>query len=256
MKHLRKPLALLLALLIAFGLGASSAAEEIELEAETVTEAPMVVSEAVTETTEEPAEIVEAAMETTVEAAEAPMTASAVNWEDFTIITHPPESLSVKHGESFTLSVEVNIPEGVEMEYQWYCESNMIPGATDAVLQVNRDDAVHPKNYANACTYYYCRITGVEKKDGIEVSREWQNSASSVVDMKTMKKTMGKLLEPIAEAFLVALIGGYFGPAQLVDGLSEPLRGILSYFLIPFIPLFSIYYFFRALLFPNSIVLF
>jgi len=39
---------------------------------------------------------------------------STVDWDDFYIVTQPRE-LTVPYGESFTLSVEVNIPEGARI---------------------------------------------------------------------------------------------------------------------------------------------
>ena len=223
MKHTKRALALLLSLSLVFGLALPALAEE-----ETASAMPVPAEEE--EEPEEPGELPQ----------------STVNWDEF-IITKQPQHQEIRSKAKFTLEVEVNIPEGVEVEYQWYCQSSNISGATGPVLQVNRNDAVYPSNYTNDCAYYSCRITGIEKKDGIEVSREWQNSASAVVDMKTMKKTMGKFGERLAETFLVAMLGAYFTPALLPDGLE-----ILSFFIIPFMPFLFILYFFGFLLFPNS----
>ena len=50
---------------------------------------------------------------------------AATDWDDFYIITQPPENLYVPYGESFALSVEVNVPDGVDaVTYQWYVSSS------------------------------------------------------------------------------------------------------------------------------------
>jgi len=155
MKHLRKSLALLLALMLAFGIGAPAMAEEIEHE-EIAFEA-------------------EAAMEASAEIAEAPVEASAVDWKDFYIITHP-QSQKIPRGESFTLNIEVNIPDGVEVTYKWYTYGwQPIEGATTPTLQLTPDDAYYPKAgnpYSKIGTAgaqessFYCKITAIDSDDG------------------------------------------------------------------------------------------
>jgi len=72
----------------------------------------------------------------------------------------------VPYGESFTLSVSVDLPDGVEVEsYQWGWQKQ-IDGATGPSLTVTPDDEFYPeadKPYSSARRRYWCRITFVEK---------------------------------------------------------------------------------------------
>ena len=43
---------------------------------------------------------------------------STVNWDDFYIVTQP-QGATIPYGDSFTLDVEVNLPEGVVVNYDW-----------------------------------------------------------------------------------------------------------------------------------------
>jgi len=86
MKHAKKLLALLLALVIGLGLGALVLAEDEE--------------------------------------SAAAVAAQAINLDDFYITKDLLEDITVKNGEEFTLRVEANVPEGltenVQIVYNWY----------------------------------------------------------------------------------------------------------------------------------------
>ena len=83
-----------------------------------------------------------------------------------------PQNLTIKHGESFTLSVEVNVPAGVDVEYQWRrspvggsdTDSTRIAGATESDLQLSSSHAHYP--YENNYYDYFCEITAYEKDAG------------------------------------------------------------------------------------------
>ena len=47
------------------------------------------------------------------------VSAAAGNWDDFRI-TRDLQDRTIHYNERFTLSVEVNVPEGAQVEYQWY----------------------------------------------------------------------------------------------------------------------------------------
>ena len=204
MKHTKRFLALLLALTLAFGIGVFATAEE---EPET---AAVIAEEAIA--AEEPA-LAETAASDETEAAEAPVTASDVNWDDFYIITQPPRDLYVKRGESFTLSVEVNIPDGVEVTYEWYSTgfSGLIEGATAPALQLKPGDSDYPKAIPLAANYNYryepggshggsfqCRI--IANADG-ETKQYWSNYASVHVAGSFLEKLYSLSLEPFVDTF-------------------------------------------------------
>ena len=60
--------------------------------------------------------------------AQAGLAPLAVDWDDFYIITQP-EDQEIPFGSDFTLSVAVNVPAGAKVTYQW----NRIEGATEPV---------------------------------------------------------------------------------------------------------------------------
>jgi len=123
---------------------------------------------------------------------------AAVNWEDFYIITEP-QGQTISRSESCTLSVEVNIPEGVdEVTYQWYARGEILAGATANTLQVSPDDA-YPKN-AYSYTSFSCSITAIDNDDG--QSRTLSTSQVTVRPKRTFgDKLYSVTLGPFAEAF-------------------------------------------------------
>ena len=120
MKHIKRMLAFVLALVLLLGFGAVASAEE----------AP-----------------------------------PAINWDEFYIITQPPEEQTIAFGESFTLSVEVNVPEGVtRVTYQWRRSGGNITDATEAVLTLSPDCPGYPRAqrpYLPATEHYRVIITAV-----------------------------------------------------------------------------------------------
>jgi len=206
MKHTQRLLAVLLTLVLAFGIGAPAMAEEIVLE-EIVFEA-------------------EASMEIPVEIAEAPMEAAAVNWDDFYIITQPPKNLYVKRGESFTLSVEVNIPEGVEVTYQWYAyetpSDRPIAGATAPSLQLGPGEAYYPNMWGAAGSRYGYYTFGITATDNVSGQTKklsiWPVAVS--VEGTFFEKLYSVTFEPLVFGF--SRMGDYFGfggPFALLFGL-------------------------------------
>jgi len=92
----------------------------------------------------------------------------AVDWDEFRITKHP-KSLTIIHGESFTLSVEVSLPASVvDVAYQWYWRSGSgsinIQGATEPTLQRGPGDPLYPIAI-EAYREYFCEITAYEKDD-------------------------------------------------------------------------------------------
>ena len=175
MKNLRKPLALLLALMLAFGIGAPAMAEEVGFEAE-------------------------AAMESPVQAAEAPVAAAAVNWDEFSII-NVSQTQIISRGESCTLSVEVNIPDGIdEVTYQWSSTGEILAGATANTLQVRPDDAYYPKD-AYHYTGFSCSITAIDNDDGQSKTLSLPRQIEVRIKRTFGEKLYSVTLGPFAEAF-------------------------------------------------------
>jgi len=152
--------------------------------------------------------------------------AQAVNWGAFRIIEEP-QSQTIPNGESFTLSVEVNIPDGVEVEYQWYWTEprtvfNMsgykftspIPNATAPEVQLKPGDAEYPVisytyNPGERFGEYYCQISAYEKDgSGAVVARRDLESETVRVDVlrSAGEKVYGVTLEPFAIAFMQTVL--------------------------------------------------
>jgi len=166
--------------------------------------------------------------------------AQAVDWADFRIITQPQDQ-TVKYKESFTLSVEVNIPEGVEVEYQWYAGNSKIDGATESVLQCAFGDSQYPYNGGflndmmriflnpNLDAFYYCKVTGYAKDMDEILSDKKLESESAKVTMPISDSIWMKLLSVFIGPFLVlsvfTLIFGTFtmGAAWLLAPIIIPV---------------------------------
>jgi|GEM_PF-1315061 len=217
MKHLRNPLALLLALMLAFGIGASAMAEEIELETE-------------------------AAMESPAEIAEAPVTPSAVDWNGLYVITDLPEDLYVPRGESFTLSVEISVPDAVEVKYQWYVgygDYVPIEGATSPTLQLSSNDAYYPKagnphsqivKAGSRQSFFYCKVTVLDG-EGTQLT-QWTSNATDV----RVQGTLGEWLYSVTVRPLKGAAGWVWNAFLGLVGL--PIR-VLDFIALVFYMIFS-----------------
>ena len=111
--------------------------------------------------------------------------AAAVNWDEFRI-TGQPQGKTVTYGESFTLGVEVAVPEEVEaVEYHWYREAEAIEGAAAPELRLGPGDREYP-SYARDNTgwngKYYVKVTAYETDgDGSVVSSELRSNDVTVI---------------------------------------------------------------------------
>jgi len=136
----------------------------------------------------------------------------SVNWDDFYIVT-PLKSMNVPVGESFTLRVDVNIPEGVEVEYKWLQALDYIPieGAgnspTFQYTLKNRDDYISVR----------CIVIGYEKsEDGTVLSQKELNAGYSTVYAEEsaarvlFNKIVLALLAPFEWLFVGMIAGGWF----------------------------------------------
>jgi len=138
-------------------------------------------------------------------------TGSQVNWDDFYIVTQPVASLSMFSSDTVTLRIEVNIPEGVEVGYQWRY-SGVIPDATEPVLTIGPDDwwprsSDEPTSGPSAGSWssrwprrteisVWCIITAYEKEDdAIVTSRELRSDAAQIM-------LKGNMLENLYDLFI------------------------------------------------------
>ncbi|MCL2300642.1 MAG: hypothetical protein FWC27_10920 [Firmicutes bacterium] len=100
---------------------------------------------------------------------------AAVNWDDFRIIQQP-QNLNIRHGESFTLSVEVDFPAGVVVTYMWILRTSgvqhqmgSLQKTTDktSVLQLDPSSKYYPPSdlYGEASSWwdYYVRVIAFEE---------------------------------------------------------------------------------------------
>jgi len=166
-------------------------------------------------------------------------TMAAVNWDDFRIAKQP-QGLTIKEGESFTLSVEVNVPDGVEVAYQWSISTKRIENATTPELHLGPDDPYYPENspLGGASTDYICDITAYEKDGGGNVISK-RYLISDRVRVTTERSFWGKLLDvtiaPFGYAFSAVIVAPVFIPIFPLAYL-----GFLIYFYVQgFMGLFS-----------------
>ena len=147
-------------------------------------------------------------------------TMAAVNWDEFRI-TKQPQSLTIKHGESFTLSVEVAVPVGVdEIKYQWYNKSlNPIENATSSKLHFSPDDSYYPTDgrLGGSSAEFQVWITAYIKDAGDVVLVE-RRILSNTVSVRTERSSMGKFLDVTIAPFWYA-----FGGVMATPVVSIPL---------------------------------
>ena len=157
-----------------------------------------------------------------------------VNWDDFRFTKGASFKQIVKHGKSFTIFVEVNIPDGVDrVEYQWYriLNNKLIEGATTATLQLSPNDPDYPNSsnsrrgtggYLDAG--YECVVTGYADGDVI-LSKTLKSGEFSV----SVEGTFGDKLYSITISPFVEAHETLF-PFYIIFPILYPL-GVFSSFL-------------------------
>ena len=146
-----------------------------------------------------------------------------VDWDEFRI-TAQPQDLTIIYGDSFTLSVEVNVPDGVEVEYQWYRydgRSSQIEGATTPELCLGPDNSNYPDTrLGGAWASYHCKITAYEKNgENEEIASRFLNS--SIVSVTMERTPLGKLFDLIITPFVYAF-GGTLSLSSMFPGIIIP----------------------------------
>ena len=148
---------------------------------------------------------------------------AAVNWNEFRI-TRQPQNLTITHGENIILNVEVNVPEGVVVAYQWRVNGVPIENATSAVLQLGPDSPRYP-NYAGAIADFRVRITGYEKdNDGNIISSRTLESNFAIVT--TTRTFWGRLYGVTLEPFVLAFTAT-FAQVVMTFGLLLPFSPLI-----------------------------
>jgi len=157
---------------------------------------------------------------------------AAVDWNEFRI-TKQPENLTIKHGDSFTLSVEVNLPTGVtDVEYQWYNRSlNPIGNATSPELHLNSGDPHYPEDSrfgGGSSAQFQVWITAYVKNASGDVVVE-KRLRSNTVNVRTERTSLGKFLDVTIAPFGYAFSATIVAPGFI---LIFPLAyiGFLFYF--------------------------
>ena len=162
--------------------------------------------------------------------------ANAIDWDDFYIITPLWTEVYVPHGESVTLNMEVNIPEGVErVTYQWYSSGiynndKPIKGATTDTLQLSPRDSDYPTKSSNSYKgmdaipggahylVYYCEITVY---DDVGNSKMLFRAICVTVEGSFLRKLYSLTLEPFVYAFLYGfdlyVVGLLLFPVWLIE---------------------------------------
>ena len=204
MKQSKKLLALLMALVLAFSLALPALAEEAaEITAE-----------------------VNAAGE---------VSAAEVDWDDFYIISQPPKEITLTRGSDFTLSVEVNVPAGVEVRYRWKWVAGDSTISTEKELHRAPGDDYYPnaapaRPYAKYCAEYRCEITAVEKdSDGKVVKTAVLKT--EIITVTILPEREPTFWETLLERWIL-------GPLLLTVGVCVTTFGVA----IPFSPFVWIYY--------------
>jgi len=149
---------------------------------------------------------------------------AAVNWNEF-VFTKQPRNITIKHGDSFTFSVEVNVPNGVEANYQWCLwegENPEIAGATGPELRLGLDDPFYPPydRFGGTSTSYRCYVTAYEKDNAGNIVSSRTYFTTARVD--TERTASGKLYDLTIAPFVNAF-GGSVGLISMTYGLIIPV---------------------------------
>jgi len=163
-----------------------------------------------------------------------PATAT-VNWDEFRIATET-QDMKIQRGESFTLSVEVIIPDGVEVEYQWVhgvsSNSPIIENATSPNLRLSPNDTNYPSEFwsRSARSDYYCKITAFEK-----------DNENNVISSKTLRsKPTNVIVED--HTFLGKLYSVTVEPFAFAAANTGYWLSLTMFFTLPLSPLFFLYF--------------
>jgi hypothetical protein len=150
---------------------------------------------------------------------------AAVNWDEFRI-ANQPQDLTIKHGDSFTLSVEVNVPDGVELEYRWRRMSGgskYIENATTSELHISPDDSsYYPQNSrlggGGDSVDFNCEIIPYVMGAAGRVKMTQYVLRSNTVSVQTERTVLGKILDVTVAPFWYA-----FGGVMATPAVSIPL---------------------------------
>ena len=135
-----------------------------------------------------------------------------INWDDFYIVSKTPNT-KIEYGESYTLSVEVSIPEGTQVTYEWYEEyagdtwksggpvREFTPGASDYPWRP-------PFRTSRPC-YYQCKIT-VREIGAEEQTSENAHSLTAFYYITITNYTDDRSVWGRVWDFLAAIPQGFF----------------------------------------------
>ena len=164
---------------------------------------------------------------------------AVVDWDEFRI-TKQPQDLTIKNGDSFTLSVEVNIPDGVEVEYRWQRDSSYIEGATAPELHLRTGDSFYPEfsRLGGDLADYVCDIIGYEK-DAVGNVISSRSLRSDRVRVGTERTALGKLFDVTIGPIGYALISPVLMTPLIVVYPFAFLGFLVYYYYLGFKALFS-----------------
>jgi len=173
-------------------------------------------------------------------------TQSAVDWDEFYIVKQP-QGRNIRKGESFTLSFEVNVPDGVEVEYKWFgiADGFFELTTSDPILVCSPGDAHYPilntiiLPDATGSAHYHCWIYCYEKDGGKIVSQQQILTNEVTVDMKG---TIGDLMYSFLNAPILAAIGPFAAvmPALFTGIITYPFIALYFTFVMPIMALIDI----------------
>jgi len=164
--------------------------------------------------------------------------AAAVDWNEFRI-TKQPQDMTIKYGDSFTLSVEVDVPDGVEVEYQWY-RGSKIEGATDSSLHGTPSDPYYPEysSLGGDNEIFECWITAYEKDaDGNVIS--WDRICTGSIHVYAERTALGKVYDVTIGPFGYAFTMVVMSPALAIFFPISYLGCLIYSYYLGFKGLFS-----------------
>jgi len=178
------------------------------------------------------------------------------DWPAFAI-TAQTQDMEVPYGESFTLRVELNIPNGLTVGYAWYRElsGNTVTeiGNSDApALTLSPGSPHYPtsgKPYLAASETYFCRIVDMDKTgNGNVPSAECSFSGHVTVTVladrgptlweRTLDVLRDIFVRPFSQAAVISVLPGILSYG--VGIIFSPLIYVIVLLPVFFVNLFSV----------------
>lgn len=171
--------------------------------------------------------------------------AAAVNWDEFRIVTQP-QSMTVAYGESATLTIEVNVPDGAQVVYDWRRVST--PNSFDTVMSKSTEPTLTVNFIEDRKADGFIDWLGIaDDKAAIAMSGDSEEYYCNVIcreededdntiESRTLRSETVTVTMEKGNIWQQAL--GWIGFPLIVGAqMLAPITWLTAFFAVPFIPI-------------------